>query len=207
MTTSTSEYLAMDNSPSAYVPCDAATQNCGFMVGPNSDYLAGHIIVFLVALFNASGAGLSYFLWKKPEFEETEANKWYAKAWKWFGWGLMITNGIPAIMWPFTFLFNNYYSFAYMYAWSFSGFWGALVVEFAVLGLLIKGLSRHDENETTSKKEMGTALGAFLGTQGLMAFLGFFFFWDTVLYMLPRTCKRRFDEKGNSSSSGVKYDF
>merc|ERR1711990_438136 len=175
MTTTTAEYLAMDNSPSAYVPCNPATQSCGFMVGPNSDYLAGHIIVFLVALLNASGAGLSYFLWKKPEFEEKDVNKWFKKAWKWFGWGMMIAHGIPTIMWPFTFLFNNYYSFAYMYAWSFSGFWATL--------------------------------GAFLGIQGLMAFLGFFFFWDTVLYMLPRTCKRRFDEKGDSSSSGVKYDF
>ena len=70
-----------------------------------------------------------------------------------------------------------------------------------------KKATATDEDETTSKKEMGATLGAYLGIQGLIAFFGLFYFWDTVLYMLPRTCKRRFDEKGNSSSSGVKYDF
>ena len=54
---------------------------------------------------------------------------------------------------------------------------------------------------------MGGVLGAFFGWQGVMAFIAYFFMWDSVLYMMPRMLKAWFDEKGKSYSSGVKYDF
>ena len=207
MTLTSEEFYAIDNKPSAYVPCDAATQTCGWMVGPNSDYLTGHIMVFTVALLQALTPLLMWVFWKKPQFEENEPNEWYAKAWKWAAIGMTSSYGLQVLMWPFTYFYNTRFSLAYLYAWGWPGWVGALVVDFAVIGLLIKGLKNHDTNEVTSKKEMGAALGAFLGWNGLMAGIAYGFFWDTILYMMPRAAEAWFADKGKSYSSGVKYDF
>ena len=60
--------LSLDNSPDAYVPCDPLTMSCGFMVGPNSDYITGHVMVWVISILNSAGPFLLYWLWKKPQF-------------------------------------------------------------------------------------------------------------------------------------------
>ena len=109
-------------------------------------------------------------------------------------------------MWPFTFIFDNWYQIAYMFAWGWPGWMGGVAVDIAVVVLLIKALKRHDENEITSKKEIGTALGVFMAWEALMGFLAYWFIWDSLIYMLPRTVKAWFDLEGKSFSSGVEYD-
>ena len=139
-------------------------------------------------------------------FEEKEVNKFYEKAWKWFGYGMLGNYGIIVLMWPFTFIFDNWFQVAYMYAWGWPGWMGGVVVDIAVFALLVKALKRHDENQINSKKEIGAVLGVIIAVEALMGFLANWFMWDSVLYMLPRTCKAWFELKGKSYSSGVVYD-
>ena len=201
----------LDNSPDAYVPCDPATQSCGFMVGPNSDYLAGHIVVFMVALMNVAVPPSLYFFWKLPQFESAEdqdgRNKEYEMALKWIGIGMLANYGPAVLMWPFTFLFENYYQIAYMCAWGYPGFIGGFIVAIASLVYFILAFTKHKDMVKDDKVEIGVTLAVVMVWDTLMGFLAWYFMYDSLIYMLPRTMKAYWDERGNSGNSGIAYDY
>ena len=218
--------IDLDNSPSAYDDsCNPASETCGYMLGPSSDYLGGHIVVWLVAVINSFVPFFLFWFWKRPMFnDDTQMiDKDFKKAWKWLGWGMFASFVGPAVIWPFTFLYNNYLQIVYLELWGWPGYPGALAVDFAVIILLIKSApsvkaawnkpdpygGEHDYDGVDAfEKEVWTSLGVFIASQGLLAFVAFWFFRDTVIFMLPRSLKKYLEDKGKTESFGsVEYDF
>ena len=221
--------LDLDNSPAAYdaAACDPATETCGYMLGPSSDYLGGHITVWLVSVFNALVPFLIYWYWKEPIFYDDlgtrNIDSDFKKAWRWFGWGSLVCFAGQAVWWPLTFLYNNYVQLIYLSLWSGMGFVGALAVDCAVIALLIKAApsvkaawdvpdafgGEHDYDGVDAfETEVWTSVGVVFAWEGLMGILAFWFFWDTVLFMLPRTLKKYYQDRGRTYSfGGVEYDF
>ena len=57
------------------------------------------------------------------------------------------------------------------------------------------------------KVRIGIEMTAAIVWEFLMGFIAYWFMWDSVLYMLPRTMKAYFEEEGSSKNSGVSYDY
>ena len=90
--------------------------------------------------------------------------------------------------------------------WAIVGFIGGLTIDLITIIYLAVGLRRHADYDT-SRKEMGTVLGTFIGSQAVLGFFGLYYMWDMALYMQPRTLKALYDRKGNSMGSGIAYDY
>merc|ERR1711920_297615 len=90
-----------------------------------------------------------YYTWKRPEFmsasDEDGQNKEYIKALKWFGYGMLASYAPAVLMWPFTFLFNNWYQLAYLSAWGYPGWFGGIIVDIAMLVFFILAFTRHKD--------------------------------------------------------------
>merc|ERR1712087_168047 len=203
--------FSLDNTPDAFVECDPATQSCGFMIEKPCAYLGGHLLVYFVALFNSMVPFLTYWFWARPRFMvepegEKPWNKHYIKAWKWAAYGMLASYALQVIMFPFTFYFNNSYSIAYLFSWGIPGWYGGVAVDLAVLALSAMAYKHRDDYAELKTEEIWGFYGAFAAFEVLCGVIAYLYFWDTVIYMLPRTVKKWFDEVGKSYSSGVRFD-
>merc|ERR1712228_115079 len=193
------------------VPCDSATENCGYMVKENQMYIGGHIGWYMTAMLNMFVPFLAYFMYKRPYFiaEDTNmTNHYFVSGWKWMAYGMFFCYLLETLIWPFTFYFNNKVAISYLQFWSWFGTFGAIAVDIGVITMFSKAIRAIDKYGHTgvSKEEAGATLGIFLAFETLLGVLAFIFMYDSVLFMMPRTMKAYFDEKGTAYKFGVEYD-
>ena len=155
-----------------------------FVTNDPKDYLAGHIVVGLVAIIQTVVPTVLWWVWKKPMISDSDANKWFKRSWGMMWIGSVIAHGIQAVLFPFTFFKHRTLGIIYAGSWAFLGIMFAAVLFFLVNGFLFKAASNYSiySAQDYEQNECWYTIGFYILFEFVMGSLVKIFLFDSILY-------------------------
>merc|ERR1712084_36799 len=96
---------------------------------------------------------------------------------------------------------------AYLCAWGYPGWIGGLIMNIGMIVYFILAYTKHKDQTKDEKVKIGVEMTVILVWNIVMGVLAWEFMYESLLYMLPRTLKAYWDERGSSGGSGIAYDY
>ena len=110
------------------------------------DYLAGHIVVGVVAIIQTVVPTCLWYLWKKPMISDSSINPWFSISWEAIWIGAIATHGLQAVILPFTFIKSRVLSLFYAALWAFMGLAFSTILFFITNGFLFAAADKFERH-------------------------------------------------------------
>ena len=162
-----------------------------FKVLEPRDYLAGHIVVGVVAIIQTVVPTCLWYLWKKPMISDSSVNPWFSIGWEAIWIGAIATHGLQAIIFPFTFIKNRILSLFYAALWAFMGLAFSAILFFLVNGFLFAAADKFQRHHDMKIgiEEIWYTIAGYIAFEFAMGVLVKIFLFDSILYMIPDQVK------------------